>query len=119
MRRPSSSPAPTRSRAGRGTAEPRGSLPACRRGCSCHSDTMSEERIARARLVLDGLSIGDAFGEQLLHAGPHSRAIAVSERQAPSAKLWRWTDDTAMAISIVDLLVARGGIDEEALAAAF
>ena len=80
---------------------------------------MSNERIARARLALEGLSVGDAFGEQLLHAGPQSRAIAISERQAPSAKVWRWTDDTAMALSIVDVLAAHGAIDEAALAAAF
>jgi len=75
--------------------------------------------IERARTALEGLSVGDAFGEQLLHCGPHSRALAVSERQAPSAKLWRWTDDTAMALAIVEQLAARGTLDEEALAEAF
>ena len=32
---------------------------------------------------------------------------------------WRWTDDTAMAISIVELLAEHGTIDPDALAAAF
>ncbi len=80
---------------------------------------MSNERIARARIALEGLSVGDAFGEQLLHAGPQSRAIAISERCAPSAKQWKWTDDTAMALSIVEVLEAHGAIDIDALAAAF
>jgi len=78
-----------------------------------------DERLARARVALDGLSVGDAFGEQLLHAGPVARADAVAERAAPLGRTWRWTDDTAMALSIVEVLAARGAIDEELLARAF
>jgi ADP-ribosylglycohydrolase len=33
------------------------------------------EPIDRARIALEGLSVGDAFGEQLLHAGPHARSV--------------------------------------------
>ncbi|HET7503109.1 MAG TPA: ADP-ribosylglycohydrolase family protein [Kofleriaceae bacterium] len=77
------------------------------------------DRLERARVALEGLSTGDAFGEQLLHAGPHKRATAVSDRRHPSASQWRWTDDTAMAISIVEVLERHAGIDEEALARRF
>ena len=77
------------------------------------------QAIARARLSLDGLSVADAFGEQLLHAGPHGRVRALTERVAPVARRWVWTDDTAMAVSVVEVLAARGGIEPGALAAAF
>lgn len=63
--------------------------------------------------------MADAFGEQLLHAGPNTRAIAVGNRTAPVGRRWMWTDDTAMALSIVDVLAATGGIDPSVLAAAF
>jgi ADP-ribosylglycohydrolase len=80
---------------------------------------MSNTNIERARLSLEGLSIADAFGEQLLHSGAHARIEALSGRRTPPAKRWMWTDDTAMAISIVDVLRDRGGIDPGALAHAF
>jgi ADP-ribosylglycohydrolase len=73
----------------------------------------------RARLSLDGLSVADAFGEQLLHGGPHARGRAFSERIAPVGRRWMWTDDTAMAISIVEQLAERGGIEPGELARAF
>lgn len=76
-------------------------------------------RMARARLALDGLSLGDAYGERFF-AGP--AAAHASEDQAPlvpAARVWRWTDDTAMAVSIVEELAARGAIDPGSLAARF
>ncbi|MBL9019626.1 MAG: ADP-ribosylglycohydrolase family protein [Myxococcales bacterium] len=75
--------------------------------------------IEQAMLALEGLSVADAFGEQLLHAGPHARGLALDARTAPVGRTWRWTDDTAMALSIVEVLARHGGIDEAALAAAF
>jgi ADP-ribosylglycohydrolase len=75
--------------------------------------------IERARLSLEGLSVADAFGEQLLHGGPHARVRAYSERIAPVGRRWMWTDDTAMAISIVEQLAERGGIEPGELAWAF
>lgn len=75
--------------------------------------------IDRAVLALEGLSVADAFGEQLLHAGPNARGIAVGNRTAPVGRRWVWTDDTAMAISILDVLRAKGGIDIQLLAGAF
>ena len=32
--------------------------------------TAAPDRLGRARLALEGLSTADAFGEQLMHAGP-------------------------------------------------
>jgi len=75
--------------------------------------------IDRARLALEGLSVADAFGEQLLHCGPRARAEAVGDRKDPPAKRWIWTDDTAMASSIVEVLASEGGIDPDVLALAF
>jgi ADP-ribosylglycohydrolase len=75
--------------------------------------------IDRAMLALEGLSVADAFGEQLLHAGPNTRGIAVGNRTAPVGRRWMWTDDTAMAISIVEVLRAKGGIDPDLLAGMF
>ncbi len=77
------------------------------------------ERLQLARLALEGLSVGDAFGEQLLHCGPQTRAIALDHRTAPVGRKWMWTDDTAMALSIVEVLHACDGIDAERLARSF
>jgi ADP-ribosylglycohydrolase len=76
-------------------------------------------RIARAQLSLDGLSLGDAYGERFFGG---MAAVLSDEAQAPVtpiAPLWRWTDDTAMALSIVEELVARGAIDAGSLATRF
>lgn len=76
------------------------------------------ERMRRARLSLEGLSIGDAFGERFFSRRPGDLLERIERRMLPDAP-WRWTDDTAMALSVVEVLEARGSIDEEALAAAF
>jgi len=78
-----------------------------------------EARLARARLSLEGLSVADAFGEQLLHAGPHDRVRALTDRVAPAGRRWMWTDDTAMALSIFEQLAERGEIEPAELARAF
>jgi ADP-ribosylglycohydrolase len=75
--------------------------------------------IDRAKLALEGLSVADAFGEQLLHAGPHARAVMLNERAVPVGRTWMWTDDTIMAVSIVETLVGYAGIVEDELAKKF
>jgi ADP-ribosylglycohydrolase len=72
---------------------------------------------ARARASLVGLAIGDAFGEALASSSDADRraALRLISRHLP----WRWTDDTAMALSIVETLERHGTIDTDALAAAF
>ena len=77
------------------------------------------DAIDRARVALEGLSVGDAFGEQFLHAGPAARSMRSAARSAPVDRRWMWTDDTAMALSVVEVLAARGGIDAHDLARAF
>ena len=73
--------------------------------------------IDRARLSLEGLSVGDAFGERFM-APPH-RILSFIERRAEPGGVWRWTDDTAMAVSIVDQLEEVGAIDQDMLAQRF
>jgi ADP-ribosylglycohydrolase len=70
------------------------------------------ERIARARLALLGLSIGDAFGERFF-GGPQLIATWLSQREIDHPGPWRWTDDTAMAIALVDALDHAGQVDSD------
>lgn len=74
-------------------------------------------RMARVRLALNGLSVGDGFGEQFFGRSRHMERI-VANRDVPRPP-WRWTDDTAMAISIADVLNECGGIDQDRLAELF
>ena len=73
--------------------------------------------IERALLSLEGLSVGDAFGERFM--GPPERVHSFIARRAEPGGVWRWTDDTAMAISIVDQLEEAGTIDRDDLAERF
>src|SRR5688572_9909464 len=75
-------------------------------------------RLARARIALEGLSVGDAFGETFFLPAEQARAF-IDDRLVSDRRPWRWTDDTAMALSIVEVLAERGTIDRDALASAF
>ena len=79
--------------------------------------TDHDERMARAQLALDGISVGDSFGERFF-AQPDTAAARIAARLMPPAP-WSWTDDTAMALSVVEVLAARGTIDPYLLADAF
>ncbi len=70
--------------------------------------------LANALLSLEGLSTGDAFGELFFSFSPHE----TTQADLPPGP-WRWTDDTHMALSIVEVLEKHGHIDQDALAAAF
>jgi ADP-ribosylglycohydrolase len=72
------------------------------------------QAFAKARLSLEGLSVGDAFGELFFSLSPYT----TSPSQLPTL-LWRWTDDTHMALSIVEILKTYGMIEQDALAKAF
>lgn len=74
-------------------------------------------RLERARRSLDGLSVGDAFGERFFVPLDAFHRL-VTERALP-APPWRYTDDTAMALSIFDILRTRGRIVEDELATLF
>jgi ADP-ribosylglycohydrolase len=78
----------------------------------------AETRLARARLSLEGLSVGDAFGETFFMPSPQAHEL-IEGRLVSERLPWRWTDDTAMALSIVDVLAAAGTIDVGALGTAF
>jgi ADP-ribosylglycohydrolase len=74
-------------------------------------------RMARALVSLDGLSVGDAFGERFfLH--PHVAQLIISERGLPEPP-WRYTDDTQMALSIVETFRRYGEIEQTFLAKSF
>jgi ADP-ribosylglycohydrolase len=76
-----------------------------------------DERMGRALLSLDGLSVGDGFGQWfLLDTGRFVERI--HHREAPPAP-WVVTDDTAMAVSIVRILRRFGRIDQDGLASGF
>lgn len=76
-----------------------------------------DERLAEANLALAGLSVGDAFGEQFFDdlARVQHRLL---RREVPPAP-WRWTDDTAMALGVVEVLRDREYVDPDRLAAVF
>lgn len=73
-------------------------------------------RVERARLSLEGLAIGDAFGEMLA-------CNCASARQRVERGLmggpWFHTDDTEMALAIFEALRSRGCIDPDDLALRF
>jgi len=74
--------------------------------------------IEAARASLLGLSVGDAFGSMLDRFGA-DLARRAAKRLISTHRPWRWTDDTAMATSIVEVLERFGTVDEDALAEAF
>jgi len=67
-----------------------------------------------ALLSLEGLSVGDAFGELFFSNAPS----ALLARKLPPGP-WPWTDDTHMALSVVEVLKNDGRINQDALADAF
>ncbi|MBA4189729.1 MAG: hypothetical protein C0467_17220 [Planctomycetaceae bacterium] len=73
--------------------------------------------MTRAALALDGLSVGDALGETCFR-DDNFEAI-LDDPTATARAPWPWTDDTAMALSIYDVLQDHGRIDQDALAARF
>src|SRR5688572_24564510 len=75
-------------------------------------------RLARAQLALEGLSVGDAFGETFFLPTEVAREL-IDGRLVSERRPWRWTDDTAMALSIVEVLAQHGTVDRDALASAF
>jgi ADP-ribosylglycohydrolase len=77
-------------------------------------ESLTDDRLSRAYLSLDGLSCGDAFGERFF-IRPELANTLISQRSLP-APPWTFTDDTMMAISIVSTLEQHGRIDQDYLA---
>ncbi|MGD9420193.1 MAG: ADP-ribosylglycohydrolase family protein [Verrucomicrobiota bacterium JB025] len=75
------------------------------------------DRLARARESLEGLSVGDAIGESLSYQ--YSRCREICDFSAFRPGTVRFTDDTEMALAMVETLERLGGIDGEVLAWAF
>ncbi len=73
--------------------------------------------IERMQLSLTGLSVGDALGETFFGAGSELKR-QIEQREVPSG-IWRYTDDTEMALSIVETLWRYGRIEQDALAEGF
>ena len=84
--------------------------------------TLSPEQLDRMRVSLDGLSIGDAFGDRIFFEFRTFQAevfdMPLAQRPLPAGR-WSYTDDTQMALSIVEVLTQYGHIDQDALARSF
>lgn len=84
-------------------------------------DWQRNARLRRTRWVVDGLSVGDAFGDRLFfQSSRHGFSFheMIQKRILP-LPLWEYTDDTQMALSIVEILRQHGRIDQDALANSF
>lgn len=73
------------------------------------------ESATRARLSLDGLSIGDGFGEHFFLPWV-SETVTGENLPVPP---WNYTDDTEMAMAIIQVLEKCGEIDQDELAQTF
>ncbi len=68
-------------------------------------------------LSLDGLSVGDCLGERFF--GETEAAVErIRSREIPGP-VWRYTDDTEMALNVVETLLAHERIDQDDLARRF
>ncbi|MEU4115433.1 ADP-ribosylglycohydrolase family protein [Kitasatospora sp. NPDC028055] len=74
-----------------------------------------------AREALEGLALGDGFGERWfpLFRTPKVAFTQIRARQVPPETPWHWTDDTAMALSVYGILTAYEAVHQERLAQAF
>jgi ADP-ribosylglycohydrolase len=78
---------------------------------------ISQESLARALCALEGLSVGDAFGECFF--GYPDTIEALIRRRAVPRPPWSYTDDTQMALSIVAVLGQDRRINQDHLARSF
>ena len=77
----------------------------------------NDDRLDRAMISLEGLSIGDAFGETFF-INPDVVENLIQSR-ALAAPPWRYTDDTLMALSVVSILSQYGKVEQHQLADSF
>lgn len=85
------------------------------------SGSLVQARLWRALISLEGLAMGDAFGERFFSFSPtHSRDY-FETRVLPESALgsWSYTDDTQMALSLVETLRRFHTVDQERLIASF
>ncbi|WP_165872134.1 ADP-ribosylglycohydrolase family protein [Tenacibaculum sp. M341] len=74
-------------------------------------------RIALAKQSLTGISIGDAFGDSFFRNRDEVE-IALSNKTIPETQ-WRFTDDTIMAIPILQSLEEFGEVNQDFIAVKF
>jgi ADP-ribosylglycohydrolase len=79
--------------------------------------TMISDRCNRARHCLQGLSLGDAFGQQFFAEADQINHW-LRHRELPPAP-WEFTDDSIMALAVVETLERCGLIEQDVLARAF
>ena len=77
---------------------------------------MNSEAVNRVLISLRGLSVGDAFGQKLMLSLNARRLFEA--RRAPSPP-WYYTDDTELALSLVNVLIRKGCVDQDLLAYSF
>lgn len=77
-------------------------------GSSQNSEALPDERLQRAYCALEGVAMGDAFGN---HHGNNSKKRRVEQ--------WDYSDDTLMALSIVSNLRQFAFINQDVLAQSF
>ncbi|MCX5331368.1 MULTISPECIES: ADP-ribosylglycohydrolase family protein [unclassified Streptomyces] len=82
--------------------------------------TIVSDRVV-ARRSLEGLALGDAFGERWfpLFREPRQAYNEVRDRRMPQEPEWHWTDDTAMALGIFRVLDEFGEVHRTELAQSF
>ncbi len=73
------------------------------------------DRMQRVALSVEGLWTGDALGQRFFYPG---RDELLATRRLPPGP-WPYTDDTAMALAIADVLRHHGRIDQDDLAETF
>jgi ADP-ribosylglycohydrolase len=86
--------------------------------------TDTQKRIERARVSLEGLTVGDCFGETFFvgFAGFKDKAKTLEDLIAQrdlAITDWFWTDDSQMAFSVYKNLEVFGEIEQYALARSF
>jgi ADP-ribosylglycohydrolase len=79
---------------------------------------LAKNRLERAYLSLDGLAIGDGFGERWFFVAPEVAPGLIQMRALP-APIWDYTDDTQMALSLVSVLRQEGQVHQDKLALSF
>ena len=76
-----------------------------------------DTRMARARLAVDGLSVADALGDQFFNPA-HRHRMDSPEPSVPPGR-WLYSDDTEMALGILEVLDRHGSINQDDLARTF
>jgi ADP-ribosylglycohydrolase len=85
--------------------------------CSSTDPFDTKRRLERAYVSLEGLAVGDGFGE-MHFSRPASARERIDSDGLPGGPWWH-TDDTEMAMAIYEVLAWHGGINQDSLASRF